>query len=99
MRRSFTFLFASGLFTAQAQPFSWQWSQWAASTSSIPDPQGFATDPLGNSYVTGQFYGTVGFGLLPPLTSLGESDVFVVKYDNQGVALWAVRAGGMAVES
>ncbi|HRH39934.1 MAG TPA: hypothetical protein PK760_16405, partial [Flavobacteriales bacterium] len=42
----------------------------------------------------GSFYGTVTFGSLPALTSVGQSDVFVVKYDNQGVPQWSVRAGG-----
>lgn len=55
---------------------------------------GFATDASGNSYVTGNYYGTATFGDLPPMTSLGQSDVYVVKYDNAGSALWAVSGGG-----
>ncbi len=77
-----------------AQPFNWQWSVRDTSTLGTPDILGFATDALGNSYATGTLYGTAAFGGLPGITSVGQSDVFVVKYDNQGVALWAVRAGG-----
>lgn len=77
-----------------AQPFNWQWSRYATATASVPDVQGFATDASGNSYITGTFYGTATFGALPPLTSAGQSDVFVVKYNAQGEAMWATRAGG-----
>lgn len=78
----------------QAQPFNWQWSVTDTASLSSPDVAGMATDDLGNSYVFGQFYGTVSFGGLAPLTSMGQSDLFVVKYDNTGTALWSTSAGG-----
>ncbi len=94
MRPIATLLACSTVLATLAQPFNWQWSVRDTATLSSPDIMGFATDALGNSYVTGAFYGTASFGALPPLTSAGQSDVYVVKYDNQGVALWSVRAGG-----
>jgi hypothetical protein len=94
MRSILSLLLASSITVISAQPFNWQWSVHDTATLSSPTIHGFATDALGNSYVAGQFFGSVSFGGLPAITSVGASDVFVVKYDNQGVALWAVRAGG-----
>jgi hypothetical protein len=83
---------------AQAQPFTWQWSISDSSTFSFPDVLGMATDALGNSYVAGRFYDTARFGDLPPVTSAGQGDVFVVKYDNSGTALWVTTAGGADID-
>lgn len=58
-----------------------------------------AIDDSGNVFVTGHFneYGSIGgtasFGSTT-LTSQGIADIFVVKYDPSGNALWAYRAGG-----
>jgi hypothetical protein len=94
MRLPLLILLSIHLPFASAQPFNWQWSVRDTATLGTPDVHGFATDALGNSYATGTFYGTATFGSTMPMNSVGQSDVFVVKYDNQGVALWAVRAGG-----
>jgi len=57
-----------------------------------------AMDTAGNVYVTGSFEGTAAFGGLS-LTAADDDpsndwqDVFVVKYDASGTALWARRAG------
>jgi hypothetical protein len=94
MRPFATLLACCTALASLAQPFNWQWSVRDTATLSSPDIMGFATDELGNCYVTGAFYGLASFGALPPLTSAGQSDVYVVKYDDQGVALWCARAGG-----
>ncbi|MBL8000816.1 MAG: hypothetical protein JNL05_02535 [Flavobacteriales bacterium] len=94
MRSSFLTLSCCLALAGLAQPFNWQWAEPTTGASAAPGVMGFATDDLGNSYAAGSFYGTVTFGALPPITSVGQSDVFVVKYDNQGVPLWVVRAGG-----
>lgn len=94
MRLPITVLLACTLLTLRAQEFNWQWSRTATSTVGVPDVQGLATDAAGNSYITGSFSGTATFGSLPPITSAGQSDVFVAKYDNAGNALWVVRGGG-----
>jgi len=49
-------------------------------------------DSSGNVTVTGEFQGTADFGK-GPLTSAGDSDVFVASYDAAGNARWAERFG------
>ncbi|HLT45753.1 MAG TPA: SBBP repeat-containing protein [Rubricoccaceae bacterium] len=56
--------------------------------------EGIAVDAAGNAYVTGQFEGTATFGTFS-LTSVGSTDVFVVKYSPAGDVLWARRGGGV----
>ena len=52
-----------------------------------------ATDKDGNYYVTGSFSSTAIFGAVS-LTSFGDEDVFVAKYDVSGSLLWVRQAGG-----
>ena len=54
---------------------------------------GIAVDAAGNSYVTGGYLATANFGPFT-LTSAGEYDIFVVKYDTNGNVLWAQSGGG-----
>ena len=61
-------------------------------TGQTVTPEAIAMDADGNSYVAGDFTGTVNLGGLP-LTSLGNSDVFVAKLSSNGVVLWAKRMG------
>lgn len=55
-------------------------------------PSGLAADANGNIYVTGNFSGTKHFGNIL-LTSAGNSDIFVVKFDGNANTQWAVNAG------
>jgi gliding motility-associated-like protein len=55
------------------------------------------TDASGNSYITGFFYGTATFGP-NTITSSGAQDVFIAKYNNLGVCLWARSAGGSGAD-
>jgi hypothetical protein len=61
-------------------------------------PAGIAVDGSGNSYVTGEFLGTATFGPgetnETSLTSAGDEDIFVAKYDTSGALLWVKREGG-----
>ena len=50
--------------------------------------RGVAVDSAGNVVLTGAFHGTVDFGG-GPLTSVGGSDIFVVKLDADGNHLWS----------
>lgn len=54
---------------------------------------GVAIDQSGNCFVTGAFRGTATFGTAT-LTSAGNYDAFVAKYDSTGVFMWAKSAGG-----
>lgn len=49
--------------------------------------------PDGYSYITGRFNGTAAFGSTN-ITSAGDNDIFVAKYDTDGNLLWVKRAGG-----
>ena len=55
---------------------------------------GISTDPNGDVYVTGNFYGTATFGPFN-LTSNGGNDIFVAKMDSNGNWLWTENAGGI----
>ena len=48
-------------------------------------------DRFGNVYVTGWFSGTASFGTTN-LTSAGDDDIYVAKYNSTGVLQWAKRA-------
>ncbi|AMM52371.1 hypothetical protein TH61_15880 [Rufibacter sp. DG15C] len=71
---------------------------WAkgASTMTYDYSSDVGVDGQGNSYVTGQFEGTVDFGGFS-LTSQ-YIDIFLIKYDPQGNVVWARKAGGAEFE-
>ncbi|NOZ60963.1 MAG: T9SS type A sorting domain-containing protein [Calditrichaeota bacterium] len=60
--------------------------------------EAIAIDASGNSYLTGLFYNTVIFGVgeanETELTSFGDEDIFIAKYNPQGELIWAHKAGG-----
>lgn len=61
--------------------------------------RGVAVDATGNIYVTGSFQSS-GVGNGPyGLTSAGQSDVFVAKYDPLGNLVWAKSFGGTGSDS
>ena len=70
----------------------YQWAQKAGGSGS-DRPTSIKTDAAGNSYITGFFYGTATFGGYM-VTASGAQDVFIAKYDNTGLCLWAKSAGG-----
>ncbi len=53
-------------------------------------------DPSGNVIVGGFFQGSVDFGSGTPLTSAGDYDLFIAKYDPNGNHLWSKRYGDSA---
>jgi hypothetical protein len=71
---------------------------WAKNAGGINADTGFSigTDSLGNVYAAGAFASpTINFGL-GALTnaSAGTQDIFVVKYNSSGTAVWSIRSGG-----
>ncbi len=73
---------------------------WAKSAGSIGNDIGgrLCTDANGNIYFTGSFSGySINFDSISinsPTSTLYNSDVFFVKYDTDGNALWAKNYGG-----
>jgi len=61
-----------------------------------------AVDGSGNIYVTGTFQGTATFGLgeanQTALVSAGSDDIFLARYDSNGLLQWAKRAGGSGLD-
>jgi hypothetical protein len=86
--------------SATAQELEWATQ---AGSNSFADGRGIATDPRGNSYVTGEFFGTATFGAGEAnetmLEAAGGFDVFVAKYARDGTLLWATSAGGATGDS
>lgn len=73
---------------------------WAESSGGSGNDAGYAvtSDPSGNIVAAGSFTGSAaGFGGTQ-LTSAGQSDIFIVKYDKSGNIIWAKSAGGDGID-
>ena len=84
------------LTTPLSTSHSWQWAKRPDIELAPYTNPSVSADGNGNTYVTGAFVGTATFATLPSptiLTSAGEADVFIAKYDASGNVLWAKRAG------
>ncbi len=53
------------------------------------------SDNSSDVYIVGDFDGTAQFGTLAAVTSAGDRDVFVAKYNTNGDVQWIKRAGGI----
>jgi Beta-propeller repeat len=75
--------------------------QWAKRAGGTGNDSGasIAMDAYNNLFLTGSFTGTATFGTLPALTSAGNSDVFVAKYNSSGAEQWVQKAGGGGADS
>ena len=73
--------------------------QWSQSFGDIGDQIAYsvATDASGNVIITGDFSGTVNFGG-GNLTSAGSTDIFVAKFNSDGVHQWSKRFGDLAAQ-
>lgn len=82
--------------TTQINAQKFEWAKSAGGTS-YDESYAIATDRNGNSYITGDFNGTVDFdpgaGIFN-LTSAGSRDIFIQKLDASGNFVWAKRMGG-----
>jgi len=75
---------------------NWLWAK-KAGGSNGDYGKSIAVDSSGNSYVTGNFFGSASFGN----TTLNSgdtsfSDIFIAKLDSNGNWLWANKAGGLS---
>lgn len=73
------------------------WAKNIGGLSSDDVGQFLTVDTIGNLYVTGQFWGTVDFNpdtTSYNLTSAGNADIFVSKFDLFGNFVWAKQIGG-----
>ena len=71
-------------------------------TRTITNIQALAVTPNGDVYITGGFTGTVNFnswGAGYPMTSAGNTDIFVSKLNTNGDFVWAQRIGDMGADS
>lgn len=57
-----------------------------------------STDANGNIFITGYFGTSITFETTT-LTSVGNNDIFVAKYDSSGNAVWAKSAGGTSLDN
>ncbi len=74
------------------------WAQTAGwGTGTNYDSESIAVDASGNAYIVGNYDGTMIFGS-DTLSSAGLYDVFLAKYDANGVVQWARSAGGANYE-
>lgn len=85
--------------TMQAQDFAW-----AKSMGSSENEIGriLCIDSLGNVYMTGFFSGTVDFDPgagVANLTSAGDQDIFISKFDASGNYIWAKSIGGTSQDN
>jgi len=99
---SFAFLFCGTNFIyGQSMGLDWV-HQIGNGEGGIDQPEDLFIDHLGNYYVTGFFEGSVDFDPSPSaigkLTSNGEADAFVAKYDLNGNYIWAISIGGEYTE-
>jgi hypothetical protein len=60
---------------------------------STEDGWGITVDKNGNCYVTGDFYSRVQFDTTI-VTTLGKADIYIAKYNSNGIMQWFRRAGG-----
>ncbi|MEK6614496.1 MAG: SBBP repeat-containing protein [Bacteroidota bacterium] len=92
MNKSFFFLlffFLGNIFSFSQE---WEWTKIAGGPS-VDKVTGIATDLTGNIFVTGYFDSTIVFDSTR-LVSAGGTDVFIAKYDADGILLWAKQVGG-----
>jgi hypothetical protein len=67
---------------------------WAKITSPLSKFKAMSGDKSDNLYIAGEFANAVYFDNIT-LTTTGGSDIFIVKYDQKGSALWAKKAGSV----
>jgi hypothetical protein len=99
---SFIILIFFSCFFSNAQSPNWIWAR-SIGTPSFEFGESIITDANGNVYMTGNFSSFSNYPIIfgqDTLTSTNNfQDVFIVKYDSNGNALWAKKAGGTSNEN
>jgi hypothetical protein len=85
-------LFSS--FVLHAQDYTYQWAIQGTQSGDFIDPVDVSADAVGNSYVLFQFSEAVSFGSVS-LQPLGANDIGIVKFNSEGVAVWAANGGSL----
>ncbi|MFN8116599.1 MAG: T9SS type A sorting domain-containing protein [Bacteroidia bacterium] len=100
MKKILTIITLITSITVNAQNFVWARSFGSAGTGifsqSYDAANEIATDPSGNIIVAGYFNGTVDFDpsiFVSSLTSAGNDDVFIAKYNSNGNLQWVKQLG------
>ncbi len=70
----------------------WEWTKTAGGPA-LDKVTGVAMDLTGNVFICGYFDSTIAFDSTK-LISAGGTDVFIAKYDADGILLWAKQVGG-----
>ena len=74
------------------------WSKRMGMDALVQEGNAIAADSAGNLVIVGQFAGALGFGGAP-LTTAGQSDMFVAKLNAAGVHLWSKAFGDAGPQS
>jgi hypothetical protein len=99
MKKTLLILLIAVAVNASAQSPSWNWAKSAGGIDFEGEPA-VAVDNSGNAYMSGSFSSSsVTFGSFTiALSSAGNVDLFVVKYDSSGNVLWANSAGSTGID-
>jgi hypothetical protein len=85
--------FVIGTMIANAQASDWVWAK-SAVCSGEEYGRGVASDHSGNVFVTGYFSSQPMIFGTTVLPNMGQSDIFIAKYNQAGAILWARSIGG-----
>jgi hypothetical protein len=100
---SITILFILFISVAFGQLPVYSWANAFGNASGGNDNgSSIATDASGNTYVLGNYHGTVDFdpsASTQSLTAVEGTDVFIAKYDASGNYVWAISISGTSEES
>jgi hypothetical protein len=96
MKKILCLLFVFSFVIAKAQ--TWQWLAPTTSVASYTAygifPGEIVSDKIGNTFCVGSFSNNLIVSPTITLTSVGDKDIYIIKKDPNGNALWAKRFGG-----
>lgn len=92
MKKHLSFTLAYLVLSVCAFAQNWEWTKTAGGPA-VDKVTGITNDHYGNVFITGHFDSTIAFDSTN-LVSAGGTDVFIAKYDPDGVLIWAKQVGG-----